>query len=158
MPRRTEPRHGSKYTPDKAFPRGPSRRHRRATGPEGAGGALLPSRPCACPTSHSICLPSWSRSTRRPGAATAACWSWTEPRAAVSHQTFPDLVEYLTPADVVVLNDTRVIRGRCFAAKPTGGRVEILVERILAPDRVLAWLRAGKTPGCGVHLSVDHDH
>ena len=78
--------------------------------------------------------------------------------AAISHRRFPDLVEYLTPADVVVVNDTRVIRGRCFAAKPTGGRVEILVERILAPDRVLAWLRASKTPGCGALLSVDHDH
>ena len=75
--------------------------------------------------------------------------------AAIAHRTFPDIVESLDPADVVVVNDTRVIRGRCFATRPTGGRVEILVERILAPDRVLAWLRASKAPGCGVLLLVD---
>ena len=75
--------------------------------------------------------------------------------AAVSHRTFPDLAEYLDPADVVVVNDTRVVRGRLFATKPTGGRVEILVERVLAPDRVLAWLRFGKEPKYGALLSVD---
>ena len=73
----------------------------------------------------------------------------------VAHRTFPDIVECLAPGDLVVLNDTRVIRGRLFATKPTGGRVEILIERILAPDRVLAWLRCGKKPKCGVLLSVD---
>ena len=83
----------------------------------------------------------------------------------VAHRTFPDIVECLAPGDLVVLNDTRVIRGRLFATKPTGGRVEILIERILAPDRVLAWLRCSKKPKCGVLLSVagvgdgngDHD-
>ena len=75
--------------------------------------------------------------------------------ANVAHRTFPDVVEYLHPGDLVVLNDTRVIRARLFATKPTGGRVEILVERILAPDRVLAWLRFGKAPRCGTLLSID---
>ena len=73
----------------------------------------------------------------------------------VAHRRFPDLCEYLVPGDLVVANDTRVIRGRLFAVKPTGGRVEILIERILAPDRVLAWLRSGKTPKPGTLLSVD---
>ena len=73
----------------------------------------------------------------------------------VTHRTFPDFAEYLVPGDLVVVNDTRVIRGRFFATKPTGGRVEVLIERVLAPDRVLAWLRFGKAPGSGALLSVD---
>ena len=75
--------------------------------------------------------------------------------ANVAHRTFPDISEYLVPGDLVVVNDTRVIRGRFFATKPTGGRVEILIERILAPDRVLAWLRFSKAPRVGVLLSVE---
>ena len=75
--------------------------------------------------------------------------------AAIAHRTFPELVDSLLPGDLVVVNDTRVIRGRLFATKPTGGRVEILIERILAPDKVLAWLRFGRRPGCGTLLSVD---
>ena len=75
--------------------------------------------------------------------------------ANVAHRTFPDVAEYLDPGDLVVVNDTRVIRARLFATKPTGGRVEILVERILAADRVLAWLRFSKAPNCGTVLSID---
>ena len=72
----------------------------------------------------------------------------------IAHRTFPEIVEYLVPGDLVVVNDTRVIRGRFFAVKPTGGRVEILIERILGPGRVLAWLRCGRKPGCGALLSI----
>ena len=75
----------------------------------------------------------------------------------VAHRSFPDIADYLVPGDLVVANDTRVIRGRFFAAKPTGARVEILVERILAPDRVLAWLRASRKPKSGALLSVEGD-
>ena len=75
--------------------------------------------------------------------------------ANVAHRTFPDIAEYLDPGDLVVVNDTRVIPARLFATKPTGGRVEILVERILAADRVLAWLRFSRAPNCGTVLSID---
>ena len=73
----------------------------------------------------------------------------------VTHRTFPDIADHLAPGDLVVANDTRVIRGRFLATKPTGGRVEILIERILAPDRVLAWLRCSRKPKLGTLLSVD---
>ena len=76
--------------------------------------------------------------------------------ADIAHRTFPEIAEYVVPGDLVVVNDTRVIRGRFFATKPTGGRVEILIERILAPDRVLAWLRFSKKPVCGTLLVVGH--
>ena len=73
----------------------------------------------------------------------------------VAHRAFPDIADHLAPGDLVVANDTRVIRGRFLATKPTGGRVEILIERILAPDRVLAWLRCSRKPKLGTLLSVD---
>ena len=76
--------------------------------------------------------------------------------AGIAHRTFPEIAEYLVPGDLVVVNDTRVIRGRFFATKPTGGRVEILIERILGPDRVLAWLRCSKKPRSGALLSIGH--
>ena len=75
----------------------------------------------------------------------------------IEHRTFGAVAEYLSAGDLVVVNDTRVIRGRCFATKPTGGRGEILIERILAPDRVLGWLRFNRTPAGGTRLSVDGD-
>ena len=40
----------------------------------------------------------------------------------VEHRTFAAIAGYLSPGDLVIVNDTRVIRGRCFATKPTGGR------------------------------------
>ena len=56
---------------------------------------------------------------------------------------FPDFVE---PGDVVVINDTRVIKARLIGAKPSGGRVEALVERILDPHLALAMLRTSHVP------------
>jgi S-adenosylmethionine:tRNA ribosyltransferase-isomerase len=55
-----------------------------------------------------------------------------------------DLPELLSPGDLLVFNDTRVIPARLFGRKPSGGAVELLLERILAPDRVLAHARASK--------------
>src|SRR5690606_31715371 len=55
-----------------------------------------------------------------------------------------DLPELLDPRDLLVFNDTRVIPARLFGQKETGGRVEVLVERVLAPDRMLAQVRASR--------------
>jgi S-adenosylmethionine:tRNA ribosyltransferase-isomerase len=52
---------------------------------------------------------------------------------------FRDLLELIAPDDLIVFNDTRVIRARLFGRKPTGGRVEALIERIV--DRNEAWLQ-----------------
>ncbi len=50
-------------------------------------------------------------------------------RDVVEHGGFPDLLARLRPADILVYNDSRVIRARVFAVKPTGGRVELLFLR-----------------------------
>jgi S-adenosylmethionine:tRNA ribosyltransferase-isomerase len=64
---------------------------------------------------------------------------------------FPQL---LRAEDLVVLNNTRVIPARLFGQKASGGRVEVLVERILDAHRVLAHVRASKSPGPGSRLRL----
>jgi len=59
---------------------------------------------------------------------------------------FVDLPTLLQPGDLLVFNDTRVIPARLHGSKDTGGRVEILVERMLDENRALAQLRASKNP------------
>jgi S-adenosylmethionine:tRNA ribosyltransferase-isomerase len=62
---------------------------------------------------------------------------------------FRDLPLLLQPGDLLVFNDTRVIKARLHGEKPTGGAVEALVERILPQHEVLAHLRASKSPRPG---------
>lgn len=59
---------------------------------------------------------------------------------------FADLVARLTPGDLMVFNDTRVLKARFFGAKASGGKVEVLIERVLDPRTVLAQVRASKSP------------
>jgi len=75
-----------------------------------------------------------------------------------AHHRFRELPELLHPGDLLVFNDTRVIPARLFGRKATGGRVEILVERVLAENRCLAHLRASKTPRPGGELQVGSAH
>ncbi len=63
---------------------------------------------------------------------------------AIEDRRFADFIEMLRPNDLLVLNDTQVIPARVIGAKPTGGRVEILLERILEGHRILAHVHASK--------------
>ena len=67
---------------------------------------------------------------------------------------FGDLVSLLTPKDLLVLNDTRVIQARLLGKKATGGTVEVLVERITDDNQALAHVRASKSPGPGTVLTL----
>ena len=77
--------------------------------------------------------------------------------AACSHLTFSDLPQLLTADDLLVFNNTRVIPARLFAQKQTGGRVEILIERLRADGSALAHVRASKGPRDGALLLVTPD-
>lgn len=68
---------------------------------------------------------------------------------------FGDLVGLLNPADLLVLNDTRVIPARLFGYKASGGKVGLLVERILDEYRALAHVRASKAPKPGAVLHIE---
>jgi S-adenosylmethionine:tRNA ribosyltransferase-isomerase len=76
-------------------------------------------------------------------------------RGAVQDGRFLDLPLLLNARDLLVLNDTRVIPARVHGHKASGGRVEILLERILDEHRVLAQLRASKPPPAGHTLKLD---
>lgn len=64
----------------------------------------------------------------------------------ITHRQFIDLPELISPNDLFVCNNTEVIPARLFGTKETGGRIEMLVERILDQHRVLAHIRASKSP------------
>lgn len=74
---------------------------------------------------------------------------------AVQHRSFIDLPEFLRPGDLLVFNNTKVIPARLFAQKETGGKVEVLVERVLDEYRVLAHVRASKAPKPGSKLLLE---
>ncbi len=68
---------------------------------------------------------------------------------AISHGRFADIVDQLSAKDLLVFNDTRVIPARLFAQKTTGGKVEILIERLRSDTSALVQMRASKTPKPG---------
>ena len=57
---------------------------------------------------------------------------------------FTDFVDLLDPNDLLIFNDTRVIKARLFGKKITGGKVEIMIERILDSNHALAHLKTSK--------------
>lgn len=68
---------------------------------------------------------------------------------------FRDLGALLAPGDLLVLNDTRVIPARAFGRKDSGGRIELLVERLVGERGAIAQLRASKTPAPGTKLQFE---
>ena len=71
---------------------------------------------------------------------------------------FTDLPTLLNPGDLLVFNDTKVIPARLFGQKATGGKVELLIERIVDKRRALAHIRASKSPLPGSELLMDGKH
>jgi S-adenosylmethionine:tRNA ribosyltransferase-isomerase len=72
---------------------------------------------------------------------------------ALEDRSFAELPALLAPGDLLVFNDTRVIRARLFGTKDTGGRVEALVERVTGPHEAIAMLRASKRPKPGSRIA-----
>ena len=69
---------------------------------------------------------------------------------------FADLPQLIRAGDVLVLNDTRVIKARLFGSKAgSGGKVEVMVERVLGEHEALAQVRASKSPGAGSLLVLE---
>ena len=68
---------------------------------------------------------------------------------------FRDLPDLLRPGDLLVFNNTRVVKARLYGAKATGGKVEILIERVLEPQRALAHVKASKAPKSGSVIRLD---
>jgi S-adenosylmethionine:tRNA ribosyltransferase-isomerase len=73
---------------------------------------------------------------------------------AIADRLFADLPELLRAGDLLVFNDTRVLPARVIGRKPTGGRVELLLERLLGPRRALVHLQASHKPLPGSDVAL----
>jgi S-adenosylmethionine:tRNA ribosyltransferase-isomerase len=73
----------------------------------------------------------------------------------LQHQKFRQIVDLLEPGDLLVFNNTRVIPARLLGQKVSGGKVEVLVERVLDEHRVLAHVRASKAPKVGSRMILE---
>ena len=73
------------------------------------------------------------------------------------HHAFNTLADLLEPGDLLVMNDSQVIPARLYGHKASGGKVELLVERIIRPDAFLAHIKASKTPQPGTMIHLEQD-
>lgn len=74
----------------------------------------------------------------------------------INHLRFPDVVDLINKDDLLVFNDTRVIPARLFGEKETGGKIEVLVERVLDERSFLAHVRSSKSPKPGCKLRLEN--
>jgi S-adenosylmethionine:tRNA ribosyltransferase-isomerase len=72
----------------------------------------------------------------------------------ITDRQFSDIVDQLQAGDVLVMNNTRVLKARFFGQKESGGQVEVLVERVLDNRTVLAQVRASKSPKPGNRIRL----
>jgi S-adenosylmethionine:tRNA ribosyltransferase-isomerase len=93
-------------------------------------------------------VPLAARSASRLLQVDGAAGCWRDAR-------FADLPSLLAPGDLLVLNDTRVIPARVFGWKASGGRVELLVERLVGEHGLVGQLRASKSPAPGGRLEFE---
>ncbi len=70
-------------------------------------------------------------------------------------RVFRELPGLLQAGDLLVFNDTRVVKARLFGEKPTGGKLELLVERVLLEREVVAHMKVSKKPAAGTVLRMD---
>jgi S-adenosylmethionine:tRNA ribosyltransferase-isomerase len=80
-----------------------------------------------------------------------------EASGALHDRDFRDLPTLLRPDDLLVMNDTRVIKARLFGAKDSGGKVELLVERVTGEFEALAFIRASHAPKPGSRIQLAED-
>ena len=75
--------------------------------------------------------------------------------SSLDDRQFSDFPDFLTSKDLLVFNNTRVIPARLYGRKETGGKIEVLVERVLDASSVLAHVRASKSPPVKSRLILD---
>ncbi len=74
--------------------------------------------------------------------------------AALTDRIFRELPTLLKAGDLLVFNDTKVIKARLFGEKPTGGKLELLIERVLSGNQVAAHMRVSKKPEVGTTVAL----
>ncbi|SEG76154.1 tRNA preQ1(34) S-adenosylmethionine ribosyltransferase-isomerase QueA [Marinobacterium lutimaris] len=73
----------------------------------------------------------------------------------LNHRVFSDILDLLEPGDLLVFNDTRVIPARLFGQKESGGKVELLIERVTGEHEALAHIRSSRSPKPGARLLLE---
>ncbi len=73
----------------------------------------------------------------------------------ITHHKFADVLDFINPNDLIIFNNTKVIPARMFGQKASGGKVEVLVERVVDKHTVLAHVRANKSPKVGNELILE---
>ena len=73
----------------------------------------------------------------------------------ISHYHFRDIINLINPEDLLAFNDTRVIPARLFGSKTTGGKIEILLERVLDDHNALVQIRSSKALKPGAEILID---
>ncbi|KUY55927.1 tRNA preQ1(34) S-adenosylmethionine ribosyltransferase-isomerase QueA [Burkholderia sp. RF2-non_BP3] len=76
-----------------------------------------------------------------------------EPARLVDRR-FAELPSCIAPGDLLVFNDTKVLKARFFGQKASGGKIEVLIERVTGTHTALAQIRASKSPGAGTTLRL----
>ena len=71
---------------------------------------------------------------------------------SLQHQHFPDLIGHIRAGDLLVFNNTRVIAARLYGHKASGGKIEVLIERLLEERKVRAHVRASRAPKVGSQI------
>ncbi|HFE38812.1 MAG TPA: tRNA preQ1(34) S-adenosylmethionine ribosyltransferase-isomerase QueA [Gammaproteobacteria bacterium] len=75
----------------------------------------------------------------------------------IQDKGFADILRLLNPGDLLVMNNTRVIPARLYGKKDTGGKVEVLIERVLDRRKALAFVRASKSPKLNSRLNFNNN-
>ena len=75
----------------------------------------------------------------------------------IEDKNFAQIIDYLRPNDILIFNNTKVINARMFGKKETGGKVEVLVERVIDTHTVYAHVKSSKSPKAGVKLILEDE-
>lgn len=73
----------------------------------------------------------------------------------IQDANFPELLDFLTPDDLLIFNNTKVIPARLFGQKETGGKVELLIERVVDDKTLLTHIRSSRSPKPGTRLNIE---
>ncbi len=77
---------------------------------------------------------------------------------ALQDRQFTDFIDLISPQDLLVFNNTKVIAARLFGTKSTGGKIEILIERVIDDKHALAHIRSSKSPKAGAIIALDKQY
>jgi S-adenosylmethionine:tRNA ribosyltransferase-isomerase len=79
-------------------------------------------------------------------------------RNSIQDSSFSQIVDQFEAGDVLVLNDTKVIKARLFGQKATGGQIEVMIDRVLTPQEAYAQIKSSRSPKAGSLLHLPGDY